>query len=138
MYHNDYPLAPEKLEIGRDILPRYCSDIADHYNIKIDGVIKLVPNLCNKGRHVLHYRNLQLYFSLGMKMIGGHRIWRFKQSDWLKSTLILIPIKERMLLIVLKRIFFKLINDSVFGKTMENLRKIVQVRLVNNAKDYKK
>ena len=138
MYHNDYPLAPEKLEIGRDILPRYCSNIADQYNIKIDGVIKLVPNLCNKDRHVLHYRNLQLYLSLGMKMIGGHRIWRFKQSDWLKRTLILITIKERMLLIVLKRIFFKLINNSVFGKRMENLRKIVKVRLVNNAKDYKK
>ena len=136
--HNDYSLAPEKLEIGRDILPRYCSDIADQYNIKTDGIIKLVPNLCNKGRHFLHYRNLQLYLSLGMKMIGGHRIWRFKQSDWLKSTLILIAIKERMLLIVLKRIFFKLINNSVYSKTMENLRKIVKVRLVNNAEDYKK
>ena len=41
-----------------------------------------------------------------------------------------------MLLIVLKKIFFKLMNISTFGKTMENLRKRMNVRLVNNAGDY--
>ena len=43
-----------------------------------------------------------------------------------------------MLLIVLKENFFKLMNNSVYGKTVENLRKKINVRLVNNAEDYKK
>ena len=43
--HNDYPLAPEKLEITQDMLSEYCSDIADKYRIKVGGVKKLVPNL---------------------------------------------------------------------------------------------
>ena len=43
--HNDYSLAPEKLEISSEILSKYCSDIADNYGIKIGGVSKLVPNL---------------------------------------------------------------------------------------------
>ena len=43
--HNDYPLAPEKLEITQNMLSKYCSDIANKYGIKIGGVNKLVPNL---------------------------------------------------------------------------------------------
>ena len=57
-FHNDYPLAPEKLEISQKMLSKYCSDIADKYGIKIGGVNKLVPNLRNKEIYVVHYRNL--------------------------------------------------------------------------------
>ena len=46
--HNDYPLAPEKIEISSDMLSKYCSDIADKYGIKVGGVFKLVPNLRDK------------------------------------------------------------------------------------------
>ena len=53
--HNDYPLAPEKLEISHDMLSNNCSNIANKYNIKIGGVNKLVPNLGNKCKY------LQLY-----------------------------------------------------------------------------
>ena len=59
--HNDYPLAPEKMEISIDMLLKYCSSIANEYGIKIGGVNKLVPNFGNKSRYVLHYKNLQLY-----------------------------------------------------------------------------
>ena len=61
--HNDYPLPPEKLETSQDMLTKYCSNIVKKYGIKIGGVNKLVPNLRNKKRHVVHYRNLQLYLS---------------------------------------------------------------------------
>ena len=51
--HNDYPLAPERLEIGQNMLSKYCSDIADGYGIKLGGVNKLVPNLRNKKKYVV-------------------------------------------------------------------------------------
>ena len=83
--HNDYPLAPEKFKISHDILSKYCNNIANKYDKKIDGVNKLVPNLVNKIKYVLLYKNLQLYLSLGIKSVSVHRILKFKQSDWLKK-----------------------------------------------------
>ena len=62
--HNDFPLAPEKLAVSSDMLSKYCKKIADKYEIKVGDVKKLIPNLGNKTNYVVHYRNLQLYFSL--------------------------------------------------------------------------
>ena len=83
--HNDYPLAPEKLAIPYDMLSDYCKKIADEYEIKVVDVKKLISNLGNKTNYVLHYRNLQLYLSLGMKLTKIHRARRFKQSEWMKK-----------------------------------------------------
>ena len=82
--HNDYPLAPEKLAVSSDLLLKYCKKIADKYGIKVGDVKKLIPNLGNKIKYVLHYRNLQLYLSLAMKLTEIHRVLKFKPSDWMK------------------------------------------------------
>ena len=59
--HNDYPLAPEKLTITNDILPKYCKEVADKYEINVGDVKKLIPDLGNKTKYVVHYINLQLF-----------------------------------------------------------------------------
>ena len=51
--HNDYPLAPEKVKVSRDMLSDYCKTIADKYNISMGLVNKLIPTLCDKEKYVL-------------------------------------------------------------------------------------
>ena len=50
------------------MLSKYCKKITDRYQIKVGDVKKLIPSLGNKTNYVVHYRNLQLYLSLGMKL----------------------------------------------------------------------
>ena len=76
--------APEKINIRKEWLSNYCLEIENEHNITIGSVKKLVPNLMNKNNYVIHYRNLQQYLELGIKLKKIHRILRFKQSDWVK------------------------------------------------------
>ena len=63
------------------MLSKYCSSIGNNYGTKVGDVNELIPNLGNKKKFVIHYRNLQLYISLGMKVTKVHKIFKFKQSD---------------------------------------------------------
>ena len=133
--HNDYPLAPEKVPVSSDMLSEYCKKIADEYGIKVGDVKQLIPNLSNKTKYVLYYKNLQMYLSLGMKLTKIHRVLKFKQSDWMKKYIDLNTEKRKNVTNDFEKDFFKLMTNSVYGKTIENLRKRISVRLVNNAKD---
>ena len=116
----------------------YCKKIADKYGIGVGDVKKLIPNLGDKTNYVLHYRNLQLYLSLGMKLTKIHRVLKFKQSDWMKKYIDFNTEKRTNAANSFKKDFFKLMINSVYGKTTENLRKRINVRLVNNEKDFLK
>ena len=83
--HNDYPLAPEKVKVSKDMLSEYCNKISEKYKIPFGMVNKLIPMLNNKKEYVVHYRNLQLYMDLGLKVTKVHRALKFKQSPWLKQ-----------------------------------------------------
>ena len=132
--HNDYPLAPEKVKVERDMLSTYCKEIADKFNMSSGLVKKLIPTLGGKEKYVLHYRNLQLYLDLGMKLKKVHRVLEFNQSPWLKEYIDFNTSKRTNAKNSFEKDFFKLMNNSVFGKTMENLRKRVDVRLVTEEK----
>ena len=117
--HNDYPLCPERVE---------CKN----------GVKKLIPNLWDKNNYVVHYKTLMQYLSLGMKLKKIHRGIKFIEADFLKpyidkNTNLRTQAKNNF-----EKDFFKLMNNSVFGKTMENIRNRVNVKLVNTGEQFKK
>ena len=126
--HNDYPLALEKLKINQNMLSKYCSDIANKYGIKIDEVNKLVPNLGNKEQYVIHYRNLQLYLSLRMKLTKVHRILKFKQSNYFKKFVDFNTEKRKNVINDFGKNFFKL---KIFSKNFVAIHKIKAVLKLN-------
>ena len=132
--HNDYPLAPEKILITDDMLSPYCKGLKDSGNISSGRVHKLVPNLMNKEKYVLHYRNLQQYLSLGMKLTKIHRVLEFKQKPWMKKYIDFNTEMRKMAKNSFEKDFFKLMNNSNFGKTIENLRKRSNIRLETDPK----
>ena len=112
------------------MLSNYCKKIADEYEIKVGDVTKLIPNLGSKTNNVLHYKNLQLYLSLGMKLTKIHRVLKFKQSDWMKKHIDFNTEKRKNAANDFEKDFFKLMINSVYGKTMENLQKRTNMQLV--------
>ena len=132
--HNDYPVASEKLNVSNNMLSEYCKTIAEKYNISIGLVRKLIPMLKDKKEYVLNYRNLQIYMALGLKVNKVHRVIEFDQSPWRKQYIDFNTEKWKHAKNSFEKDFFKLMNNSVFGKTMENLRKRVDVKLVTTYK----
>ena len=134
--HNDYPLCPEKIEVSYDMLSKNCKDIADRYSIKVGGVKKLIPSLGNKVEYVIHYRNLKYYLLLGMKLVKIHRILSFKQSNWLKVFTDFNTEKRNQSKNEFNKGLYKLFNNCIYGKSIENIRKRINVKLINDKKTY--
>ena len=106
--------------------------------MKVGDVKKLIPDLDNKINYLLHYQNLQLYQSLGMKLSKIHRVLKLKQSDWKKKQSDFNTEKRTNTANNFEKYVFKLTINSVYGKAMENLkRKRADVRLVNNEAFFK-
>ena len=117
--HNDYPFCPERVE---------CKN----------GVKKLIPNLRDKTKYVIHYKNLIQCLRAGMKLKKIHRGIKFVESEWMKSYIDKNTNLRAMAKNNFEKDFYKLMNNSVFGKTMENLRNRVDVRLVNTKEKLRK
>ena len=93
---------------------------------------KLIPNLWDKKKYIVHHENLKLYLELGLKVKKIHRGIKFREEPWMRSYIELNTDLRTKGKNDFEKDFFKLMNNSVFGKTMENIRNRVDVKLVNN------
>ena len=112
--HNDYPLAPEKL--------------------KIDKTDKLICSFLPKKHYVLHYKNLKQYLKEGMILKKVHRGIKFVQSPWMEPYIRKNTDLRKKAKNAFEKDFFKLMNNSVFGKTIENIRKRQSVEIMDDRK----
>ena len=130
-------MAPEKIKIKDEMLSPYCLEIKNKY-IKSGGINKLVRNLLPKKNYVVHYRNLKYYLSKGLILKKVHRILEFKKSAWMKAYIDFNTQKRKEANSEADKNLFKLLNNAVYGKTMENLRKRIKIRIKKIQKDFLK
>ena len=135
--HSDYPLAPERLHVTEEMLSPYSRHLHDQLDIG-RSTSKLVPNLQHKTGYVIHHRNLQQCVDLGMKLTALHRVLAFSQSAWLEPYIRFNTEQRKRAANPFEKDFFKLMNNAIFGKTMENLRKRTDIKLVSDEKAIRK
>eukprot|EP00732_Lithocolla_globosa_P000150 Lithocolla_globosa_v1_NODE_30_length_9033_cov_22.154583.p4 type:complete len:270 gc:universal NODE_30_length_9033_cov_22.154583:5715-6524(+) len=136
--HSDYPLAPENISADLNDLSSYTLELMEKQGIKTDKTKKLIPNLKDKEKYVLHYRNLKQYLNLGLELQQVHRVVEFNQSPWMKKYIDFNTDKRKGATDDFEKDLFKLMNNAVFGKTMENVRERINFVLVNDEKKAKK
>ena len=112
--HNDYPLAPERL--------------------KVNGVEKLISHFKPRKNYVVHYRTLRQCLELGMRLTKVHRGISFYQSSWMEPYIRKNTELRKCASNNFEKDFFKLMNNSVFGKTIENIRKRQNIKLIDDRK----
>ena len=134
--HNAYPLAPERMVVQKEWMSDYQQDLLG-VEVAPTEVEKLVPNLHDKERYVLHYHNLQLYMSLGMRLKKVHRALQFEQSPWMEPYIRMNTDLRKQANSDFEKDLYKLMNNAVYGKTMENLRRRVNVKLVRSHEEDK-
>ena len=106
--------------------------------MKINGVEKLIPNLYDKKRYVIHIKALDQALRHGLVLECVHRGIEFKQSAWMKEYIDFNTKLRTAAKNDFEKDFYKLMNNSVFGKTMQNIRKHRNIKLVTNREAYLK
>ena len=132
-----YPLEvdvkyPKELHDLHNDIPFMCT------KMKINGVEKLIPNLYDKKKYVIHIRALKQALDHGLILEKIHKCIRFRQSPWMKEYMDFNTRLRTAAKNDFEKDFYKLMNNSVSGKTMENIRRHRDIKLVNNKKEYLK
>ena len=126
-YFNNYPLCPENISIKKEWVSDWMKNQYNESPIK-----KLCLTFFDKKEYVVNYRYLKLVLSLGVELIKVNRVLEYEQKDFMKSYIM----KNTNLRIACKnefeKNFYKLMNNACYGKTMENVRKRINFKLISD------
>ena len=136
--HNEYPLAPERVNIETDMLSEKQLQIRLNYNISQAHSTKLVPHLGDRAHYVLHSSALRFYLEQGMELVRVHRCISFHQEQWMKPYVDLCSALRLAATNEFERAFFKIMVNSVYGKTVENQSKRSDIKIVQSREQCKK
>ena len=98
---------------------------------------KLIMDQTNKQRYFLHYRDLKLYLRHGIRISNVHTVYKFKQSPWLAKYIKYNTEQRKKAKTEFEKHFYKLMNKSFYGKTIENIRKRLNLDLIDKSDTYR-
>ena len=127
--YNGYPLAPEKRAMEPWKMSEYQHRLMKDLGLEPPNTEKLVLTLEDKN-YVVHYKNLRFYLTQEMRLKNVHRVIEFHQEPWMEPYIRMNTEFRKQAKSDFETDFYKLMNNSVFGKTMENLRNRVDVKIV--------
>ena len=139
--HKDYPLAPEIMSINENMFSKVQKDIHKYYygkDASDEKTNKLVLNVMDKKKYVLHISALKFYLQHGLRLKKVHRAISFKQANFLKPFIEFNTEKRKNANNDFEKDLFKLMNNSVYGKTMENVRKHGDFEIVHAPERFQK
>ena len=129
----DYPLCPEIKNIPENVLSNYQTYLNDKLNIKYtEKDKKLILDLLPKKNYKIYYKNLEYYMKLGVKITKIHKILTLDEKPFLKDYIDLNTNLRKKAKNDLEKDLFKLMNNAIFGKSMENVLNRSNIKLINN------
>ena len=133
-FFTDYPPAIDHMDINFDILSPYSKNIyKELYNRnKRQSVKKLVGNLITKKNYICHYRNLQYFLKIGMKISKINRILEFKQKPWLKNYVLQNIQARKNANSKFNKKYFKTKVNSLYGKFIQQQENLTNSYLIQN------
>lgn len=127
-----FPLAPEHMVATEEMLSEYQLNLLEKQGAKLGKEKKLFLTLYDKKKYIIHHSILKDYIKLGLKVIKVHRIISFKESAWLKPYIDFNTEQRTKSKSLFEKDLWKLMNNSFYGKTMENIRNRSEIKLLSN------
>ena len=137
--HDNYPLAPETNLIVYDNLSEYSKKALDLCgDTKNYKSAKLTATFFDREKYVVHIKNLQLYLNLGMQLKKIHRILKFKQKKFLEPFISMCTEERKKANSLFEKNQFKKVANSCYGKTIQNIRDYISVKIHLDKKSFLK
>ena len=133
-YHNEFPMCPTKTTIEDEWLSNYQKEMKLKFDIKGKSN-KLCLTLFDKKEYIVHYRNLKYYLAKGLELQKINKVLKFNQSPWLKPYIELNTRLRQEANSKLEESFAKLMNNSFFGKTLQDKRKFTNIKIATSLKE---
>ena len=129
-HFNNYPLCPESISIKKDDLNDW-----QQQDYKESKIKKLCLTFENKTNYVVNYRYLKLVLSLGYTLDKVNKVLEYTQTDFLKEYIMMNTQLRTIATNDFEKDFYKLMNNAIYGKTLENVRVRINFRLISTEEE---
>ena len=129
----NFPLCPYQTKADPHLFTLYLNSI-NQPNYKPTS--KLVCDVTNKTKYMMHYRIFKFYINMGMKVTKIHTQYKFKQNPWLAKYIDHNTQKRTLAKTNFEKDLYKLLNKAFFGRTMENVRDRTNLEFLSHSQIY--